>query len=217
MEKELLQSEIEILKIIDHPGVIKINEVFDSKKYILIVMEFVEGGELFERIVKKKIFSEYSASKIIKQLLESVAYLHELGILHRDIKPENILLTDDSDIPNIKLADFGLSKLACPNDMQNLACGTLGYVAPEVLSQTGYNYKVDLWSVGIISYLLLRGRLPFDHKEKQVLIELTLRGKLSFEEPYWKSLTPFAIDFLTKILDKNPEKRLTSEEALNHQ
>ncbi|OMJ92100.1 hypothetical protein SteCoe_5198 [Stentor coeruleus] len=216
LERDLLQGEISILKILDHPGVIKTKEIFDSKKHILIIMELVEGGELFDRIVKKKVFSEYSASKIVKQLLEATAYLHDLGIVHRDIKPENILLTDNSDIPFVKVADFGLSKLAGPNDIQNLACGTLGYVAPEVLSQTGYNHKVDVWSVGIIAYLLLRGRLPFDHKEKQILIDLTLRGSLSFEEPYWKSFTPFAIDFLTKIIKRNSDDRLSSREALKH-
>lgn len=216
LEQDLLQSEISILRIIKHPGVIKIKEVFDSKKHILIVMELVEGGELFERIIKKKIFSEYAASKIIKQLLESISYLHQLGIVHRDIKPENILLSDNSDIPCIKLADFGLSKLAGPNDIQNLACGTLGYVAPEVLSQTGYNHKVDLWSIGIITYLLLRGKLPFDHKEKQVLIELTLKASLNFNEPYWKSFTHFGVDFLTKILKRNPEERISTDEALSH-
>ena len=216
LERELLQSEISILKIITHPGVIKLKEVFDSKKHILIVMELIEGGELFERIVRKKVFSEYSTSKVIRQLLETLSYLHELGIMHRDIKPENILLSDHSDIPNVKLADFGLSKLACPTDIQNLACGTLGYVAPEVLSQSGYTCKVDLWSIGIITYLLLRGRLPFDHKEKQVLIELTLKGSLNFEEPYWKAFTPFAIDFLNMMIDRNPEDRPYCEEAINH-
>lgn len=217
LEKELLQSEISILRIVNHPGVIKTKEVFDSKKHIMIIMELVEGGELFERILVKKVFSEFATSKIIKQILEATLYLHKLGIMHRDIKPENILLADRFDIPSVKIADFGLSKLAGPNDLQILACGTLGYVAPEVLSQSGYNNKVDLWSIGIIAYLLLRGRLPFDHKEKQVLIDLTLRGNVSFEEPYWRAFTPFAIDFLKCLIERNPESRMSCEEALSHQ
>ncbi|OMJ93535.1 hypothetical protein SteCoe_3513 [Stentor coeruleus] len=217
LEKELIQSEISILRVLNHPGVIKIKDIFDSKKHLLIVMELVEGGELFDRLVKKKVLSEYSASKIIKQLLEATSYLHDFCIVHRDIKPENILLTDSSDIPTIKLADFGLSKFAGPNDTQNLACGTLGYVAPEVLIQSGYNCKVDIWSIGVITYLLLRGRLPFDHKEKQILIDLTLKANLSFEEPYWKSFTPFAIDFMIKCIKRDPEERLCSQDALKHQ
>lgn len=216
LEKELLSSEIKILKIVSHPNIVKIKEIFDSKKHILIVMELIEGGELFELIQKRKVFSEYATSKIIKQLLDAVIYLHELGILHRDIKPENILLTDNSDIPNIKLADFGLSKLSAPNESQLLACGTLGYVAPEVLSQNGYSFKADLWSVGIITYLLLRGRLPFDHKDKKVLIDLTLKACLSFEEPYWKAFTPFALSFLNSLISKKPEDRLGPQAALQH-
>ena len=216
LEHELLQSEISILKIISHPGVIKLKEVFDSKSHILIVTELAEGGELFQRIVKKKVFSEYSASKVINQLLEILSYLHGLGIMHRDIKPENILLSDLSDIPNVKLADFGLSKLAGPTSRQTLSCGTLGYVAPEVLSQGGYNYKIDLWSIGILTYLLLRGRLPFDHSEKQVIIELTLKASLDFEEPYWKTFTPLAIEFLNLMIERDPCKRPNSEEAINH-
>lgn len=140
----MLRSEIAIMRLLDHPGVINLKEVFDTKKHILIVMELVMGGELFQRIVQKKLCSEYVASQIIKQLLEVVSYLHDVGITHRDIKPENILLIDSSDIPKIKLADFGLSKLALPGEVQNLACGTLGYAAPEVLSQQGYNHKVDI-------------------------------------------------------------------------
>jgi serine/threonine protein kinase len=216
LEKELLSSEIKILKIVSHPNIVKIKEIFDSKKHILIVMELIEGGELFELIQKRKVFSEYATSKIIKQLLDAVIYLHELGILHRDIKPENILLADNSDIPNIKLADFGLSKLAGPNEVQLLACGTLGYVAPEVLSQGGYSFKADLWSVGIITYLLLRGRLPFDHKDKKVLIDLTLKACLNFDEPYWKAFTPFALSFLNQAIHKRPEERLGPLAALEH-
>ena len=98
-EKEFLRTEIAIMRLIDHPNIIKLKEVFDTKKHLLIIMEIIEGGELFEQIVKRKIFSEYTASQIIKELLEVVGYLHDVGIIHRDIKPENILLADKSDIP----------------------------------------------------------------------------------------------------------------------
>ncbi|CAG9325492.1 unnamed protein product [Blepharisma stoltei] len=214
-EKEFLRTEIAIMRLIDHPNVIQLKEVFDTKKHLLIVMEIVEGGELFERIVKKKVFSEYAASQIIKQLLEVVCYLHEVGIIHRDIKPENILLGDTSDIPQIKLADFGLSKLTGPNDIQTLACGTLGYAAPEVLSQEGYTFKADIWSIGIVAYLLLAGRLPFDHKEKQVLIDLTLNGAIPFEG-LWDRYTPLATDFIKKLMNRNVDERPTAREALQH-
>jgi len=215
-EKEFLRTEIAIMRLIDHPNVIQLKEVFDTKKHLLIVMEMVEGGELFDRILKKRVISEYGASQIIKQLLEVVSYLHEVGIIHRDIKPENILLADTSDIPQIKLADFGLSKLAGPSDSQKLACGTLGYVAPEVLSQEGYNFKADIWSIGVVAYLLLTGRLPFDHKEKQVLIDLTLNGTISFEASYWDRFTPLASEFIKKLLDRNIDSRPTAHDALQH-
>ncbi|CAG9328952.1 unnamed protein product [Blepharisma stoltei] len=217
-EKDMLRSEIAIMRLLDHPGVINLKEVFDTKKHMLIVMELVTGGELFQRIVQKKLFSEYAASQIIRQLLEVVSYLHDVGIIHRDIKPENILLADDSDIPRIKLADFGLSKLAGPGDLQSLPCGTLGYAAPEILSQQqgGYNNKVDIWSVGVIAYLLLHGRLPFDHKEKQVLIELTLKGGLNYDDQHWRHFTPYASDFIRRVLNKNPSERLSAASAIQH-
>jgi len=117
-------------------------------------MELAEDGELYELVCKHRVFSEAEAFGIIKQLLETVKYLHEIGIVHRDLKPENILVNTSSGTPVIKVADFGLSKLVSPNDSLKLACGTLAYVAPEVLQGTGYNQKADLWSLGVISYLL---------------------------------------------------------------
>lgn len=180
-ETEMLRSEIAIMKLLDHPGVIMLKEVFDTKKHLLIVMELVDGGELYQRIITRRNFSEYSASQIIKQLLEVVSYLHDVGIIHRDVKPENVLLVDDSEIPKIKLADFGLSQLAVPGSVQVLACGTLGYVAPEVLIKQGYNNKIDIWSIGVMAYLLLHLKLPFDHPEKETLIEMTLKDPIDFE------------------------------------
>ncbi|CAG9334920.1 unnamed protein product [Blepharisma stoltei] len=216
-EAEMLRSEIAIMRLLDHPGVIQLKEVFDTKKHMLIVMEQVRGGELYQRIVNKKYFSEYAVSQIIKQLLEVVRYLHDVGIIHRDIKPENILLVDNSEIPKIKLADFGLSQLAMPGSLQTLTCGTLGYAAPEVLAKKGYDNKVDLWSVGVITYLLLHHRLPIDHPEKQELIDMTLKAPIDFEGEHWKKFSPQALDFVQKLLNRDPKVRLSADEALQHE
>jgi tRNA A-37 threonylcarbamoyl transferase component Bud32/Ca2+-binding EF-hand superfamily protein len=215
-EKELIRSEIAIMKILDHPGVISMKEIFDTKKHILILMEYVKGGELLNLICTKERFSEYSINKIIAQLLDTVRYIHDVGIVHRDIKPENILCVDDSDIPEIKLADFGLSKLVSPNDTLTLACGTLSYVAPEVLKQEGYDKKADIWSIGVIAYLLLRGKLPFEDIDKNTIIDLTLNSTPDFSDSWCNRYTSQAIGFVKFLLEKEPKLRPTAEEALDH-
>ena len=215
-EKEMLRSEVAIMKLLNHPNVVEMKEVFEDKNKMYVVMELVEGGELFDRIRSKKVFSEYVAFHITRQLLEVVKYLHEVGIVHRDIKPENILLSDDSEIPTIKLADFGLSQLVGPNDQLRVPCGTLAYVAPEVLMQRPYGKAVDMWSAGVVTYLMLRGRLPFDSKDKDVIIEKTIEAKIDLSGPHWSRCTNFSKDFLSHLLTKEPADRLTSQQALDH-
>lgn len=162
-ERELLRSEVVILRLLRHPHVISLREILDSRTHIYIVMEFVEGGELYDLIQLKRKLPESHVNRIIFQLLSTVAYLHKCGIIHRDLKPENILLTDSaaSDDADIKITDFGLSCICGPEELVTQPCGTLAYVAPEVLTLQGYCHKVDVWSVGVIMFLLLRGRLPF--------------------------------------------------------
>jgi serine/threonine protein kinase/Ca2+-binding EF-hand superfamily protein len=213
-EQEMLRSEISIMRLIEHPHIVKLKEVFDSKQEIKIVMELMEGGELYDKLVRKRFLSEYSASYITKQILEVISYLHEVGIIHRDIKPENILLNSCHDIPIIKLADFGLSKLATPNERLTLPCGTLAYVAPEVLQTKGYNREVDMWSIGTVVYVMLRGKLPFYDKDRQVLIHKVTHAQVDFSEKFWDKLTPYAVEFLKKLLVKDPEKRYTADQAL---
>ena len=215
-EKEMLRSEISIMRVLNSPHVVQMKEMFESKDNIYLVTELVEGGELFTRIMVKKVLSEYSAFYITKQLLQTVKYLHDVGIIHRDIKPENILLVDKSELPTIKLADFGLSKLVGPEEMLYAPCGTLAYVAPEVLTLAGYTWKADMWSIGVIVYLMLRGKLPFDSNNKRVLIEKTIEAKLEIEPEYWARLTPHASDFVEKLLTKNVDKRLNCDQALAH-
>lgn len=162
-ERELLRSEVAILRLLRHPHVISLREILDSCTHIYIVMEYVKGGELYDLIQQKRKLPEPHVNRIIFQLLSTVAYLHKCGIIHRDLKPENILLTDSapSDDADIKITDFGLSCICGPDELVTQPCGTLAYVAPEVLTLGGYNHKVDVWSVGVIMFLLLRGRLPF--------------------------------------------------------
>lgn len=215
-EKELLRSEISILKLLNHPNVVEMKEVFEDKKKMFVVLELAEGGELFERIHQKRVFSEYMANHVTKQLLETIKYLHSVGIVHRDIKPENILLSDNSDLPTIKVADFGLSKLIGPEDTLDVPCGTLGYVAPEVLMMRRYGREVDMWSIGVVLFLMVRGRLPFDSKDKQSLIEKTIEANVDISGHYWEKMTTQCRDFLEKLLTKDPAARLTPEQGLQH-
>ena len=215
-EHEMLRSEVAIMRLLNHPNVVQMKEVFEDKGKMYLIVELVEGGELFDRIRTKRVFTEFTAFHVTRQLLQTVKYLHEAGIVHRDIKPENILLSDDSELPTIKLADFGLAKLVGTSECLLDGCGTLGYVAPEVLLEHPYGKQVDMWSVGVVTYLMLRGRLPFDSKEKFMLIEKTIEAEPDFPEDYWGKFTPYASDFVSKLLCKDPALRLTCDQALSH-
>lgn len=172
-EKGLLRTEIAVLKLVNHPNIIHMEGLYESKQYIYIVMEMLKGGELFERIVGRPRFTEQEAARLLKPLLESVAYLHDLGIVHRDLKPENILCGEE--LEDLKIADFGLSKMTLPKEKMDSACGTLSYVAPEVLTLQGYGKEADLWSVGVIMFLLLCGKLPFDGEDHNEIIRSTIQ------------------------------------------
>lgn len=160
-ERELLRCEMAILRLLRHRNVIFLKDIIDTKDSLYIIMEFVRGGELYNFLYSGQRLTEMHTHKIVIQLLETVSYLHKCGIVHRDIKPENILLTDKTPEATIKLTDFGLSTLCGPSEKLTQPCGTLAYVAPEVLTLEGYNHKVDSWSIGVVMYLLIRGRLPF--------------------------------------------------------
>jgi calcium/calmodulin-dependent protein kinase I len=149
-------------------------------------------------------------------LLESVAYLHRLGIVHRDLKPENILCGDKAG--DLKIADFGLSKLVHPEEIMKMPCGTLNYVAPEVLSQKGYGREADIWSVGVIMYLLIRGVLPFQSKTKQEIVQKTLHAEVNVDnDPVLSNMSPSGKALLKGLLTKEPALRLTAQEALKHE
>ena len=213
-EKILLRTEIAVLKLVDHPNIIKMEGLYESRTHIYIVMEKLNGGELFERIVGRPRFSEEEAAKLIRPLLESVAYIHDLGIVHRDLKPENILCGDN--LEELKIADFGLSKMVLPTERMDSACGTLSYVAPEVLTMLGYGKEADLWSVGVIMFLVLCGKLPFEGDDQNEIIKSTIQGDLKVNPTVWGKLSDDAKSLITSLLNKNVKDRISAKDALRH-
>ena len=216
-EKMALRNEIAIMKLVNHPCIIKMEDVYEDKKCIYMVMQLVEYGDFFGRWQSKKNFKEDTIRIIVWKMLDALHYLHNLGIVHRDLKPENILCTDEFDDTQLLISDFGLSKFAAPNTEMNMSCGTLAYVAPEVLKQKGYSWKVDLWSLGCIMHLLIRNVLPFDGRTKEQVIERTLNKKLDLvTKPIWKEISAEAKDLLSKLLEKDPKERIDLQSAMDH-
>jgi len=216
--KDALMDEVRVLTSVSHENIIKIQEVFETAKSLYLVLELVTGGELFDRVVKGAL-PEAAAKSMFVQMLNSIAYLHGQGIVHRDLKPENILLkSEDSDI--IKLSDFGLSRIIDDGSFMKTICGTPQYVAPEILNaqKEGYGKAVDLWSLGVILYVLLSGCMPFDEDEggKGSLFEKVKKGLYKFPPKYWKHISEGPKDLIRGLLVVDPAARLTVQQALQH-
>ena len=215
-EKESLRDEIAILKLVRHPNVIQLKNHFETRKYTFIVMTLCSGGDLFDRLVAKKRFLEPVVKSLIFKVLNVVKYLHDRGIVHRDLKPENIGMVSNERDDDILIGDFGLSKFASPHEIMKLPCGTLAYVAPEVFSTRGYGHKIDMWSVGVITYLLLRGRLPFDSKKKEEILSKIQAGVFSLNDDVWNLISNEAKDFISSCLCLCVDKRVDVNQALLH-
>jgi serine/threonine protein kinase len=214
---ELAKTEIDILKICNHPNIIKLYDIFDTPEYIYIIMEYCSGKDLFSYIEKRNYkLPEPRAANIIHKLSMAIFYIHSYGIIHRDLKPENILMTDNTDNADIRLLDFGLSKIVGPGEKCTEPYGTLSFVAPEVLKGKPYDKSVDLWSIGIIAYLLMCGFLPFDdeHSEREIARQ-TIQDPVPYPANVWKNLSPEAKEFVGSLLKKNPEDRISIKEVLN--
>jgi len=213
-ELSLLEREIDIMKKLQHPNIIQLMEVIDTSDTLYLVLEFASGGELFDAIVNKGSYSESDAAKIIKQILEAIQYVHNHGIAHRDLKPENLLLIqNDTGEDVIKIADFGLSKDFGQEQLQT-SCGTPDYVAPEVLMGEPYDMAVDIWSIGVIAYVLLCGFPPFYGDSQKELFENIMNGNYDFPDPVWTDVSPQAKNFIKKILVVNPEKRASDDQCI---
>jgi len=182
-----------------------------------MVLELLTGGELFDRIVSKGSYSEREASELIKDIVSAIFYLHSIGIVHRDLKPENLIyLSPRGDSP-IKITDFGLAKYQSAKTIaMTTACGTPGYVAPEVLKNEPYDKAVDLWSMGVILYILLCGFPPFYHESTAALYKQIKKGEYDFPDPYWAEISDPAKNLVRCLLCVDPKKRFTAQQVLAH-
>ncbi|CAA0839407.1 CBL-interacting serine/threonine-protein kinase 12 [Striga hermonthica] len=206
-----IKREISIMRRVRHPNIVQLLEVMATKSKIYFVMEYVRGGELFGKVAKGRLKEEL-ARKYFQQLISAVAFCHARGVYHRDLKPENILLDEDG---NLKVSDFGLSAISEQIKQDGLShtfCGTPAYVAPEVLSRKGYDAaKVDIWSCGVILFVLMAGYLPFHHQNVMAMYKKINRGE--FRCPRWFSHD--LVRLLTRLLDTNPDTRITIPEIMS--
>ena len=216
---ELMRTEIEILKICQHPNIIRLYDIFENIDYIYIIMEYCPGGDLFSYLENRNFkVSEERAAILMKKMCDAVFYFQSFfGVIHRDLKPENVLMTSDKDDGDIRILDFGLSKISIPNEKCTEPYGTLTYCAPEIILDEPYNKEVDMWSLGVMTYLMVSGRLPFNSED-----ENKIARKIAFDEPdyeknsCWKTLSYECIDFIKKLLNKDPKKRMVIEDAIKH-
>lgn len=214
-KEAVVENEIAVLKKIEHKNIVALEDIYESPTHLYLAMELVTGGELFDRIIERGYYTEKDASQLIRQVLDAVQYLHNMGIVHRDLKPENLLYATPFEDSKIMISDFGLSKIE-DGGMMATACGTPGYVAPELLEQKPYGKAVDVWALGVISYILLCGYPPFYDENDSELFNQIIKAEYEFDSPYWDDISESAKDFIRHLLEREPEKRLTCEQALQH-
>eukprot|EP01082_Thalassiosira_pseudonana_P012658 g11469.t1 g11469 contig5:935359-936664(-) len=215
-----LQREVYLLSKMDHNGIMKMVDCYEDESCVHIVTEKYTGGELFDKIIEKTTkdgcFSEVKAAKIIKSLLESVAYLHENEIVHRDIKPENILFESKDENSDVKLIDFGLSRRHRKGEaLMSNPVGTAYYMSPELLKGR-YDKSCDIWSIGVVSYIIICGYPPFNGGEDPEIFKNILEGSFTFPKQGWEGVSDEAKDLIKCLLHTDIRKRFTAQEALMH-
>lgn len=211
-----LRQEVQIMKMLDHPGIIKLHETFEDAKNIYLVMELADGGELFERIVSAGHFKETQAASGMKQMLGAILYMHKNKICHRDLKPENFIFSSKAaiDANVLKLIDFGLSASITPGKNFTTKAGTPYYVAPQVL-EGSYNESCDIWSCGVIMFVLLCGYPPFYSEQDKQVLKLVTIGKYHYDKHDWAGVSQDSKNLIDGMLIRNQHKRYTAEQAYN--
>lgn len=216
-KEHLIENEVAILRQVKHPNIIMLIEEMDTPTELYMVMELVKGGDLFDAITSSTKYTERDGSAMVYNLASALKYLHSLNIVHRDIKPENLLVCEYPDgTKSLKLGDFGLA-IVVEGPLYTV-CGTPTYVAPEIIAETGYGLKVDIWAAGVITYILLCGFPPFrsENNLQEDLFDQILVGKLEFPSPYWDNITDCAKELIVLMLQVNVEARYTADQILSH-
>eukprot|EP00300_Choanocystis_sp_HF-7_P011155 c17331_g1_i1.p1 GENE.c17331_g1_i1~~c17331_g1_i1.p1 ORF type:complete len:481 (+),score=81.28 c17331_g1_i1:36-1478(+) len=214
--KDRVTAECKVLASLDHPGIVKLKEVVSTEKFFVLVMELLQGEELFHRLVERKKYREHDAKVIAARILDAIRYMHKHDIVHRDIKPENIIFDKPGDDAQLKLVDFGFAEIFNKDRGLQDACGSLEYAAPEILEEKEYDTLVDMWSAGVVIYILLCGFPPFYGASQHQLIERICAAKYTFTRPYWDPVSENAKDLVTHLLEKDPRQRYSAQEALQH-
>uniref|UniRef100_A0AAA9SL58 Serine/threonine-protein kinase DCLK2 n=1 Tax=Bos taurus TaxID=9913 RepID=A0AAA9SL58_BOVIN len=216
-KEHLIENEVSILRRVKHPNIIMLIEEMETATELFLVMELVKGGDLFDAITSSTKYTERDGSAMVYNLANALRYLHALNIVHRDIKPENLLVCEYPDgTKSLKLGDFGLATVV--EGPLYTVCGTPTYVAPEIIAETGYGLKVDVWAAGVITYILLCGFPPFrsENNLQEDLFDQILAGKLEFPAPYWDNITDSAKELISQMLQVNVEARCTAGQILSH-
>ncbi|XP_061077566.1 death-associated protein kinase 2-like isoform X2 [Conger conger] len=217
VRREEIEREVSVLQQIQHPNIVTLRDVYENRTDVVLVLELVSGGELFDFLAQKESLSEEEATQFIKQILEGVHYLHSKKIAHFDLKPENIMLLDKSfPLPRIKLIDFGLAhKIEEGAEFKNIF-GTPEFVAPEIVNYEPLGLEADMWSIGVITYILLSGASPFLGESKQETLANISAMSYEFDEEFFSHTSELAKSFIRQLLEKDTRKRLTIQDALNH-
>ena len=211
---DCIMEEVAILNKLDHPNIVKYFETYDDTKYIYLVMEYISGCQLFDKITQQdnQTFGEREAASYMEKLFQAINHCHAQGVIHRDIKPENIMITDSG---SVRLIDFGLSKASRGNRNLTTVAGTPYYMAPEVLEGC-YAAKADIWSLGVLMYTLVSGYLPFQGSTSAEVFRKIKDAEYHFNHQEFDSVSSECKDLISKLLVANPKKRLTGKEALGH-
>ncbi|CAK0845421.1 unnamed protein product [Prorocentrum cordatum] len=219
---EKLEKEIRIMTKLDHPNVVKLFQTFQDSRYVYLVMEMCQGGELFDRIIEEKHFTEKDAATVMQQVFRGIHYTHAVDIVHRDLKPENLMLLNKGPIKGntVKVIDYGIAA-EWKGELLVSKNGTLDYMAPELIDllthrSQGYGKELDVWSCGVILHVLLSGMLPFKGKNDQETLQKICAGKLTWRGFDKYNISKEARDLIEKLLTVNKEKRATMQQALRH-
>ncbi|XP_004676695.2 PREDICTED: serine/threonine-protein kinase DCLK3 [Condylura cristata] len=216
-KEDIVDSEILIIQSLSHPNIVKLHEVYETETEIYLIMEYVQGGDLFDAIIESVKFPERDAALMLMDLCKALVHIHDKSIVHRDLKPENLLVQRNEDkSTTLKLADFGLAKHVVRPIFT--VCGTPTYVAPEILSEKGYGLEVDMWAAGVILYILLCGFPPFrsPERDQDELFNIIQLGHFEFLAPYWDNISDAAKDLVSRLLVVDPKKRYTAHQVLQH-